>query len=43
MLVLTNFDKDLTFVAFINEVGLPEFAIQLTRDAKNMTDTPHKR
>ncbi|RSL83113.1 hypothetical protein CEP52_016802 [Fusarium oligoseptatum] len=35
--------KDLTFVAFINEDGAPEFAIQLTRDAKNMTSTPNKR
>ncbi|KAH6883470.1 hypothetical protein B0T10DRAFT_138645 [Thelonectria olida] len=35
--------KDLTFVAFINEVGAPEFAIQLTRDAKNMTSTPDER
>ncbi|KAI8714908.1 Chromo domain-containing protein [Fusarium sp. LHS14.1] len=35
--------KDLTFVAFINENGAPEFAIQLTRDAKNMTSTPNKR
>ncbi|RSL79978.1 hypothetical protein CEP52_017454 [Fusarium oligoseptatum] len=35
--------KDLTFVAFINEEGAPEFAIQLTRDAKNMTSTPNKR
>ncbi|KAM5341395.1 hypothetical protein ACJ41O_014426 [Fusarium nematophilum] len=35
--------KDLTFVVFINEAGAPEFAIQLTRDAKNMTCTPDKR
>ncbi|EXK83429.1 hypothetical protein FOQG_12291 [Fusarium oxysporum f. sp. raphani 54005] len=35
--------KDLTFVTFINEEGIPEFAIQLTRDAKNMTSTPNKR
>ncbi|KAH7141572.1 hypothetical protein B0J13DRAFT_637362 [Dactylonectria estremocensis] len=35
--------KDLTFVIFINETRAPEFAIQLTRDAKNMTSTPDKR
>ncbi|RYP53371.1 hypothetical protein DL768_001616 [Monosporascus sp. mg162] len=35
--------KDLTFVVFINEIGTPEFAIQLTRDAKNFTCTPDKR
>ncbi|KAK7428382.1 hypothetical protein QQZ08_005139 [Neonectria magnoliae] len=35
--------KDLTFVAFINEAGTPEFAIRLTHDAKNMTYTLDKR
>ncbi|KAK3942514.1 hypothetical protein QBC46DRAFT_447712 [Diplogelasinospora grovesii] len=32
-----DYGKDLTFVAFINEAGVPEFAIQLTRDATNMS------
>ncbi|KIW99556.1 uncharacterized protein Z518_11295 [Rhinocladiella mackenziei CBS 650.93] len=35
--------RDITFGAFINEYGNPEFAVQLTRDAKNMAKTPHKR
>lgn len=31
------------FVVFKNEQDMPEFAIQLTRDAKNMTSNPGRR
>ncbi|KAH7409779.1 hypothetical protein DE146DRAFT_732671 [Phaeosphaeria sp. MPI-PUGE-AT-0046c] len=35
--------KDLMVVAFLNEDNRPELAMQLTKDAKNMTNTPHRR
>ncbi|EJT68897.1 hypothetical protein, variant [Gaeumannomyces tritici R3-111a-1] len=35
--------KDVTFGVFRNEHGNAEFAIQLVRDAKGMTDNPDKR
>lgn len=41
MLTLTI--QDITFGVFVNEYGNPEFAVQLTRDAKNMANTPEKR
>lgn len=31
------------FGVFRNERGMPEFAINLERDAKGMTDTPDER
>jgi hypothetical protein len=40
---LINVNQDLMFGVFINEYGNPEFAVQLTRDAKNMGDRPEKR
>ncbi|KAH7113182.1 hypothetical protein B0J11DRAFT_619325 [Dendryphion nanum] len=35
--------KDLMVIAFLNEDNRPELAMQLTKDAKNMTNTPHRR
>lgn len=30
-------------IVFLNEDDRPELAMQLTKDAKNMTNTPHRR
>ncbi|KAF2652842.1 hypothetical protein K491DRAFT_663130 [Lophiostoma macrostomum CBS 122681] len=35
--------QDLMVIAFLNEDNRPELAMQLTKDAKNMTNTPHRR
>ncbi|KAJ4507506.1 hypothetical protein HRR83_004084 [Exophiala dermatitidis] len=37
------YHRDIIFIVFRNEHGQPEFAAQLTRDAKGMTWTPDKR
>ncbi|KAL6240235.1 hypothetical protein RBB50_012872 [Rhinocladiella similis] len=37
------YHRDIIFIVFRNEHGKPEFAAQLTRDAKGMTWTPDKR
>ncbi len=34
--------QDIIFVDLTHESGFSEFPIQLTRDAKNMTEVPHK-
>ncbi|PQE10450.1 RTC4-like domain-containing isoform 2 protein [Rutstroemia sp. NJR-2017a BBW] len=35
--------KDIMVIVFLNEDDRPELAMQLTKDAKNMTNTPHRR
>lgn len=35
--------QNVTFGVFLNEHGNAEFAVQLVRDAKGMTDNPAKR
>ncbi|TVY12769.1 hypothetical protein LARI1_G009008 [Lachnellula arida] len=41
--VVTTISNDITFAVFQNEDGRAEFAMQVVRDAKNMTFKPDKR